>query len=91
MKHTILATSFVVGVLASASLMAMEAPVSASPPTDVRTAASDSVLKVGDAPLLLAAGDGWEVRSERLQKPLSPKTLKAMPQREVRDTTPWWR
>ncbi len=91
MKRMLLATFLVAVMGSSLSVMAMDAPEAASSSSDIRTAGNDTVLQVGDAPLLLAAGDAWEARSALMSEPLSPKGSQPMHRREVRQNEVWWR
>lgn len=94
MKHTMLATSLGIGLLASASALAMDS--SALEQQDARlvqAGGAATTLQIGDRPVLLAADSTYlEQRSARLQKATGPKTPKQMQRRRsVRETTPWWR
>lgn len=93
MKRTMLATSLVIGLLASASALAMDSSALEQDARLVQAGDAATTLQIGDRPVLLAADSTYlEQRSARLQKATGPKTPKQMQRRRsVRETTPWWR
>ncbi|WP_146142939.1 MULTISPECIES: hypothetical protein [Halomonas] len=92
MKRILISTLLAAALGASVSTMAMEREAPVITPSAVdRQDIGVEVIRQADAPLMLAVGDAWEARGQRLSQPLTPKRTRSMPRREVRDTNPWWR
>ncbi|MCK2185732.1 hypothetical protein, partial [Halomonas getboli] len=68
MKRMLLTTCLVAALGASVSTMAvaMEVPDTIPSAADRQVVGSDAVRQIDEAPLMLAVGDAWETRSQRV-------------------------
>ncbi|UYG09043.1 hypothetical protein [Halomonas sp. M4R1S46] len=91
MKRTILTTSFVLCLLASASALAMDSSALQQRSAGLHTGSGTSLMQAGELPVLANDSAYWEQRSARLHKALVPQEQLQEQQRSVREETPWWR
>ncbi|RTR05936.1 hypothetical protein [Halomonas nitroreducens] len=91
MKRTILTTSLVLCLLASASALAMDSSALQQRSAGLHAGSGASMMQAGDLPVLASDSAYWEQRSARLHKATVLRDQRQVQRRSVREETPWWR